>query len=634
MNIENPSDRELGMDRPISRRDFLDGVAVSVAAVALGIGGCAKPDAAYPPDTTGLVGQTNAAFSIAHQLRDGTFWQNGQTSHPTRESYDLVVVGGGISGLASAYFYKQRFPNARILIIDNLDDFGGHAKRNEFHVRGRLLLANGGTQSLDGPSSYSPVAQRLLRDLGIDTKRFYRYYDEKAYNGLGNGVYFDPETFGSDRFVAGFRKIPWPQFFAQIPMSRPVRESLARVFTDRVDYLPGLTVAQKVHKLQRTSYADFLTRHARLDPGALPFLQTWTHDIWGLGIDGLPAYQVYLGGDDYGVYPFPGFVGMDLGDGRGHWGKPQEEPYIFHFPDGNASVARMLVRRLIPQSMAGHTMEDIVTAHCDYSQLDRPGNDVCVRLKSTAVRVRHNGHPAAARDVEIAYVNDSKLNTVTAHQCILACWNTMVPYIAPELPAAQKEALAYAVKTPLIYTRIVINNWQPFKKLGVSQVIAPGSYYPYVGLDFPVSIGDYHFPKDPSEPAALFLLRTPCKPGLSQRDQHRAGRRELYGTTFATLERNARLLLTRVLGRAGFDPVRDILAITVNRWAHGYAYEYNALFDPDWPEGGSPAERGRKLFHRIAIANSDAGAGAFTNMAIDQAHRAVTDLLEAGSRLP
>jgi spermidine dehydrogenase len=618
------TDRELGMQRRIPRRDFLDGIAFTGAALAAGVPTGAAAPAAYPPDSGGLVGQTQSAYAIAHRLRDHTFWQTAPRPTDSGEEYDLVVVGAGISGLSTAYFYLQRYPRARVLILDNLADFGGHAKRDEFHVRRRMLLANGGTQSLEQPSDYSAEAKGLLRDLRVETQRFYRYFDASVYRGLGNGVFFDRETFGVDRFEAGFMTRPWPEFFAAAPLTDAARASLIRVFTERVDYLPGLSSVQKRERLAHTSYADFLTRDAGLDPAALPFLAKWTHDFWGMGIDAVAALDIYTGGDDYGIFPYPGFAGMDLGDGIGHATKPRGDPYVFHFPDGNASVARLLVRRLIPESMGGSTMEDIVTARCAYDTLDRPENAVRIRLGSTVVRVRHDGAPANATGVEVAYVRGGALHTVAAKRSVLACWNTMVPYIAPELPAVQRAALAYGVKVPLVYTRLVVRTWEAFARLRVHQFVAPGSFYPYAGLDFPVSMGSYAFPRAPADPMALFLLYTPCKPGLAEREQHRVGRAELYGTSLATLERNARSLLARSLGGAGFDPARDILAVTVNRWAHGYAYEYNSLFDPDWAPGKSPAERGRATFHRIAIANSDSQAAAYTDAAIDAAYRAVT----------
>ena len=219
-----------------------------------------------------------------------------------------------------------------------------------------------------------------------------------------------------------------------------------------------------------------------------------------------------------------------------------------------------------------------------------------------------------------------KLHSVQASACVLACYNMMIPYLCPELPQKQQDALHALVKTPLVYTHVAIRNWSAFRSLGIHQVVAPGGYHTYTALDFPVSLGQYEFPSKPDEPIVLFMLRTPCKPGLPQRDQFRAGRAELMRTPFSTFERNIRDQLARMLGSAGFDPAHDVEGITVNRWAHGYAFSPNPLFDPDWPEDEKPWVIGRKRFGRIAIANSDAGASAYTDVAIDQAHRAVGEL--------
>jgi spermidine dehydrogenase len=202
----------------------------------------------------------------------------------------------------------------------------------------------------------------------------------------------------------------------------------------------------------------------------------------------------------------------------------------------------------------------------------------------------------------------------------------VIPYLCPEMPQKQKDALAYGVKVPLVYTNVLIRNRQAFEKLGISGAICPGSYFDSVTLDFPVSMGDYHFPSQPDEACLLHVHRVPCKPGLPVREQQVAGRMELYGTSFEVFERNIRDQLGRMLGGGGFDPARDIQAITVNRWPHGYAYEYNSLYDPDWPEDQQPHVIGRQRFGRISIANADAAAFAYTNAAIDQAYRAVQEV--------
>src|SRR6266851_1143242 len=337
-------------------------------------------------------------------------------------------------------------------------------------------------QSIESPSRYSDVAKGVLKDLGVDTKRFYKAYDQNLYSSmkLGTGAFFDQETFGEDRFVAGMGKLPWPSFLAKAPLSRAARRDIARLYTEKVDYLPGLSPEQKRERLAKTSYADFLTKIVKVHEDVLPFFQTRTHDLWAVGIDAVSALDCYGAGDDYGI---------------------------------------------------GY-----------------PGSPVRIRLNSTAIHVQNSGPPDSAREVEVAYMRGGKLRTVRAYACVLACYNGMIPYLCPELPEKQKVALAYGVKAPLVYTHVALRNWTSFQKLGVHQIVAPGSYHSYVALDFPVSLGEYTFPSKPEDPMVLFMLRTPCQPGIPQRDQHRAGRYELMQTPFSTFESNIRDQLARMLG--------------------------------------------------------------------------------------
>ncbi len=634
-----PDDRALGMDRPIARRDFIDCIALAAGSIAAAmLPGAATEGLAkqvvggdqrshYPPRLTGLRGSHPGSFELAHELRHGNLPL--RVSGPA-ETYDLVIVGGGISGLSAAYFYRERKPSARILILDNHDDFGGHAKRNEFELRGRVQLMNGGTLGIDSPRPYGVVAARLLRKLGVDPVRLDATCANKDFYqsiGLGRGIFFDRETFGSDKLIVGVNTKPWAELLADAPLAPIVRADIARLNEAKIDYMPGLSSMEKKERLARMSYRDFLVNVARADPGVLPVFQARTHGEWGVGIDAVGALEVW-------PFGFPGFQGLNLEPGAApHMGftasgyAATRGSYKFHFPDGNASIARLLVRSLVPSSIPGRSAEDIVTATADYRRLDRAGTLVRIRLNSIAVSVRNIGEPASVREAEVIYSRHGKLAAARGKAVVLACWNMMIPYLCPELPAAQKDALHSLVKTPLVYTSVAIRNWHAFMALGVYDVYAPGSYHSSIRLNETVDIGGYLSVRSPDDPILLHMVRTPCKPGLDEREQHRVGRAELMSTSFEIFERNIRDQLARTLGPGGFDPAADIIAITVNRWPHGYAYEYNPLFDPDWNEREQPHVVGRAPLGRITIANSDSGAGAYTDSAIEQAHRAIEEVI-------
>ena len=650
--MSESDDKKLGMDRPITRRDFLNGVAAgtggtiaSSALPAFALGALADPGAAqdqpgyYPPALTGLRGSHVGSFEAAHSVRDGKSPAKSARATDSKETYDLVIVGGGISGLAAAHFWLAKNPNARILILDNHDDFGGHAKRNELRAGGRMLLANGGTWAIESPFPYSKVSRALMDELGIEPKALAaKCYHNKVYKHLGNAVFFDKQTFGADHLAThlpgnsyrgGGSTEEWRAFLAKSPLPAEAQNDIVRLETDHADYFPELSSAQKKDKLSRISYKDYLLNVVKVHKDAIPYYQTRTHGLFGVGIDAVPALDCWVLGQ-------PGFPGLKLEPGphprmgytpRG-FASPKE-PYEFHFPDGNATIARMLVRKMIPSAAPGHDAEDMVTAKFDYTQLDKNDWPLRIRLSSIVVTVKHAGEAAQAKQVDVTYVREGRLASVHGNNVILACWNMMIPYLCPDLPEKQKEALHYGVKVPLVYTSVAIRNWEAFEKLGVHNIACPGMYHHEMNLDLPVDIGGYESPKTPDQPILVRMERTPCLPGLPERDQHRAGRGDLLSTPFETFERNIRDQFARVLGAAGFDSARDITAITVNRWPHGYAYEYNYLFDPEWPVGESPCEIGRKRFGRIAIANSDAGAAAYTDSAMDQAWRAVEELHSA-----
>ena len=608
----------------VTRRDFLNGTRVAIGASLLSpwieafgrsASGFELHDAYYPPAKTGLRGSHDGSWETMHARVAGRTWPHGTPE----EEIDLVVVGGGISGLAAAHFYRKERPDARVLVLDNHDDFGGHAKRNEFTVDGRTRIGYGGTESIDTPSGYSEVARALLADIGVHVQRFYDYFDQGLYSsmGLSYAIAYDSGTYGKRKLVTGYGKVPWPEFAAATPMNERARADLVRAFTDERDYLAGMSDDEKIALLSKISYRRFLEDYVKVDEQVLAMYQRWGMSYWCVGMDEVPAISV-LGYTDGGGIPGLDHTIRRVGD-RG------DEPYIFHFPDGNASVARLLVRSLVPAALPGRTMEDSVTARLDYTALDRPGLEVRIRLNSTVVNVGHTRDDGA---VDVTYVHDGVAHTVRGKRCILACYNSAIPYLCPELPEEQRKGLAHNVKVPLTYTKVLIPNWRPFAELGIRYVFYTRDFYKQVELDYPVSIGDYRFGASPDEPMVLHMCHVPYFEDIQGPEQWRAGRRALLTTPFSVFEEHVRDQLDQALSGAGFDAGRDIHAITVNRWAHGYSYGPGRTWEPEYAsEADKPWVRGRQPFGRITIANSDAGAAANTNSAITHANRAVAEAL-------
>ncbi|HEX7035655.1 MAG TPA: NAD(P)-binding protein [Pseudomonadales bacterium] len=619
------------MGRGITRRDFVAGISIPIAgAAAVGPGaavaarGSVSDSAApYPPALTGLRGSHPGSFEVAHALaRDGVRWP--RPARQTDPTYDLVVVGAGISGLAAAYLFRAQVgPDARILILDNHDDFGGHAKRNELRVGGRTLLGYGGSQSIDSPATYSRVARGLLRELGIETERFRDYFDRgfDARHGLRPGILFQADRFGASRlsgwFLDAADAAERDRWLSEYPLDSAAREALRRLAAGE---LPGEALAAAFANAGRIRTEDFLRETLAMPEEGLAVLRDQSLGFWGFGLDGLSLRESLEMG---ALGPALTELAEHHGALRTAFGSHGEEPYIFHFPDGNAGIARALVRSLIPDAIPGRTMEDLVRARARYDRLDRPENGTRIRLSSTAVEVRN-----AADGVDVTYVRGGEAERVHGRCAILACYNNIIPHLCPEMGEAQRRALDYPEKIPLVVMNIALRHWRPIAESGFGEVYTPGGFLVGMGLDFPVSMGGYRFSRSPDEPVVLDCWHAGID---SDRTLHvferlRRGRHAMLARPFEAYEAAARAQLVEAWGDHGFDPDRDIAAITVNRWPHGYAWEYTDLWDePGWSRGAGPHVIGRQQLGRISIANSDSESFAYVNGAIDAAYRAVRE---------
>lgn len=619
----------------LTRRDFLNGAAWVVPGVGLPAEGLADPSA-----RTGLQGQTDEAMAAAHGHRDDPARAREAVFERDEGIEDLVVVGGGISGLAGAWLFQRHAGRpVRVLVLDAMDDVGGHARRNEFVARsGQRLVGYGGSQSLDTPGLFSDATHDLLRGLGIDVERFRTEFFDHGFHerhGLVNeGRFFAAEAWGRQRMVvvrAGETAADW---LARTPLPVAAQADLLRLSAGAVPPpLRGLTAQAVRARLAGTTYRDFLLRVHGLHEAVARYLQQETQGYFGVGIDATSALDAWAAG-------LPGFQGLALGDAvdarlspTGRQLQAGKDDYIYHFPDGNAGVVRALLRALRPGLLPGQGMDSLADARLDYRALDDDAEPVRVRLRATVTGLRHLGPPARADLVELRYVDaQGRQRAVRTRQVLLACWHRAIANLTDELPAVQRRALEDQVKVPLLYGTVLLSNWRAWQRAGLHEVQAPGGFWSAASLDFPVSMGSVRFAATPDDPVLVHLAKVVVPgDGRSAREQATAGRREMVSWDFAHLEKQVVSLLTGALGAFGFDAARDLEAMTINRWAHGYSYEYMRPWDRYWPVGPLPCETARRGWGRVAIANADAGAYAYAQGAIDQATRAVQELLPAAS---
>ncbi len=630
------------MASKITRRDFLNGLALGAGAglltpaQLLGQGRStplSSTNAApyYPPTLTGMRGSHKGSFEVAHALA----WQGQKPAkyQSLNEHYDLAVVGSGLSGLASAWFYQKKMgPNARILILDNHDDFGGHAKRNEFHYEGKMVLGVGAAQNIDGLSAYSDEAAGLFADLGFNdeiTAAMEANTPENfALGGKVNaqtalalpgsdghvtqvGHWFSLMN-GGDGYEAAVRGLPIP---------RSEQDKLIVLFSGEHDFLDDLSLSDMYDYLNTTPYNQFLTERVGLAKETLPILDNLLRILQGFTGWSLTVLEAFGNGAP-GIRAI-GWLGDKLGALALNFADSLGETQMF--PDGNASIARLLVQKLVPgvaPAMKG--IEDVAVTHFNYDALDGKQQAVRIRLNSTIVGVREMEN----KRVNIEYVQQGKALRVSADHCVLACYNGLIPHLCPDLPEQQKEALKFGVKTPHVYANVLLKNGWAFDKLGATMVQCPQDPFQLVSVAPTMSNGGYQAPQGPDDPMAVFMMGDPSPAPTGKtpgRDLLRMGRHKIYSTPFASYEQQIRDQLQSLLGQYGFNHEADIQAITLNRISHGYAYEYRALEDPEWAEGEAPHEVGRKPFGRISIANSDSEARAYMDAAIDAGWRAVEE---------
>jgi len=609
----------------ISRRDFINGTLMAAGSSMLPLEASGQAAMAalspsyYPPQRTGLRGSHPGSNDHAHSMA----WAGRSDWGPTTklaETYDLVVVGAGISGLSAAYFYQQQHgADKKVLVLDNHDDFGGHAKRNEHTIDGATRISYGGSQTIVEPKHADQVVLDLLEDIGVDLDRFKTAYDTGFFkrNELGGVTYFNKEVFGEDKvvqhpycnypnYVEGIQgaRVSNAEAARQAPLSDRGKEQLLRVLNGGLHTLE-VPKEELQNYINTHSYFDYLKNTLGVDdPGVLRMAR---HSGLDWGSSGTELMSIgaakrcgALGFETVAVYD-------------------EDNPYIHHFPDGNAGVARALVKKLIPTVAKGSNAEELVLAKFNYAELDNSNNAVRVRLNSTAVNVEHgcNSDPKSSSDVFVKYINDNKACQVKARNVVMACYNMIIPHIVTGLPEEQAAALQLQGKSVLQYTTVGLRNWRAMKELGIGVAMSPGNMHQAVLMDFPVSMGGYEYTSTPDDPCVIQMISCPYgKFGAPILEQFREARHTMFSLQFKDYEQEIRRHLSGMLPKDLFEFDKDVASISVNRWAHGYST-------------GGPGDStriGRQPFGRITIANTDSAPGADAKTAMMMAHRAVNEL--------
>ena len=605
----------------IKRRDFINGSAVAIAGSLSGAFphfSESSESSTYPPALTGLRGSHPGSNAVAHQQAWGGGLKADQVRN-TGEQYDLVVVGAGLSGLAAAVFYRQQHgPDKKILILDNHDDFGGHARRNEHVIDGKTLITYGGSQTLVEPRAADPVIRQLFTDIGVDLFRFDTAFDQGFYgrHGLSANTYFNARHFGRDavvqhpfcnyyNYIEGLpgAAVSDEQAVAAAPLSAEGKAQLLRVVKGGL-HLLDVPADERKDYLYNRNYFDYLKHTLGVsDPGVLRMARHSGIDWSSAGTELLSIGEA----QECGALGFAPVATYDA-----------EHPYIHHFPDGNAGVARTLVQYLIPEVAEGGNAESLVNARFAYPQLDRDGQAAQVRLESTVVDVHHRGGTDNAEDVVVRYVKDGETLEVSATHAVMACYNVMIPHIVTDLPSHQADALRQQMKSPLIYTTAGLRNWRAFKEQGIGLAMCPGNMHQTLFMDFPVSLGGYEYTQTPDDPCVIQMISCPYSEevGKPRADQYKEARYRMLGRQFSDYESEVREHLSGMLSSKHFDFDRDVASLTVNRWAHGYT-----VAGP-----GNSVAIGRQPHGRITIANSDSAPAADAIAAMEMGIRAVGEL--------
>jgi spermidine dehydrogenase len=592
--------KRLGLDRPITRRDSIK--VMMVGAGSLMIAGCSglSSDPPFNPISPTaphafIGGDTADSLAACHNF----WWERlARRAEDTGEIFDLVIVGAGLGGLTAAYYYHQERPEANILLLDNHADFGGDAQRNELTVKDQRIIV---TQGCDYQWKINPeyrAVKKLWADLGIDL----------------SSIAFAPEAYQDHMFIDG----EWIMNFwetgyrsASSPWSKQVQDDYDTFFEimESFKWEPWAKVKKELAEWDKISFKGWMEDVNGWDPQLTHLMDMWIRSDYGAGVDTLSAacgFWNYTGGDSV-KYKWPG---------------------------GMSGFARHLVNALVPEAFHG---QDIVTGDIDYDALDRPENDISVRLESTVVEVKHEGSPENSDHVLIRYINSDNLYQLKAKWVIMAGGGYMTKNIVADIPQEQKEAYDKFHYSAYMVANVWINNSRALDKLNFGY--SGGIWNPRIAIYLTIADGmtvEGNDPnRDPERPNCITMWCPPLPDPDFEGDfeeQCKRARVDMLRKSFEDYEILIRQELLDVFGDAGFDPADDIEGIAINRWGHAEVVCYPGFAfgngSSDEPVPGVPTYDAGQRFGRIAFAHTDLNGFADNQGTTRISRRAVDDLLD------
>ncbi len=601
-----------------NRRQVLIGVGSAVASA--GLTGCPVSQANPCPDpaadgcepggtATGLRGNHPESMEHPHRVRfGGTFDADSEDVLDDGETFDLIVIGAGFSGLSAAIGYLDGDPTARILILDNHDEFGGHARRNTFEVNGTTLIAGGGTYELEDHQWASDASRALLERIGLRPVELESYWESSRLRelGLSAGFFSDEESHGVEMsWARGMFAVPWQAFFAQTNLDAGTRADLTSLCASAIGP-SGITVGD----LDERSYQEFIEDDLGLSSEATRFADVFAKDLFGVGADLVLAGAMTEGG--------PGLTWAGS-----NWRPAEPNRFAMmagaRYPDGLHTVVRGLLAELIPDAFTcSDSLDGLFLSHvCEDAFETGP---VQLRLSATALSVRHDGDPTSAERVEVVYIKDEQARRVHARQLIMAGGGFVARRILTDLPEDNRAGAEEWVHSPMVYANVALTNWEAIAVAGVYWGMFLSPTYQVFMLQHPIYPPGWDAPFDPSQPITVMLTGCAIGPGWDARSQASAGRMRLEGMDLAEHEEEVASTLERLFGAFGFER-SDIADITVNQFGHGYGF-----FDGVTPNEGYV--EARRAWGRISIAHTDSEGAVWAHGSIDAGLRAAQERLD------